>query len=85
MSSITINNNLNYQKLPKTANLKVNDLLNSTSFIIHFREKCLKQNIENTFSENVLVCENFLSTLKKTRCKERFLGGLRKMLSLCKF
>ena len=44
--------------------------INSTSFIIHFRDKCSKQNTKNTFLENVFVCENFLSTIKKTSCIE---------------
>ena len=50
---------------------------NLTSFIIHFREKCYKQNMMNTFYENVFVCKNFLSTVKKMSCIENlwFFGG----------
>ena len=50
--------------------------INSVSFIIHFRDKCSKQNMKNTFWENVFVCENFLSTVKKASCIEniRFFG-----------
>ena len=44
---------------------------------MHFREKCSKQNINTTFQENVFVCEDILSTVKKTSCIEniRVLGG----------
>ena len=35
-------------------------------FIIHCREKWYKQNMYNMFWENVFVCEDFLSTVKKT-------------------
>ena len=50
---------------------------NSTSFIKHFREKCSKQNMKNTFLENIFVCEHFLSIVKKTSCIDnlRFLEG----------
>ena len=35
-------------------------------FIIHLTDKYSKQNM-NTFRENVLVCEDFLSTVKKKK------------------
>ena len=40
--------------------------------------------MNNTFPENVFVCEDFISTVNKTSCIEniRFLGGLPKMLSV---
>ena len=46
-------------------------------FIMHFRERCTKQNMNTTFRENVFICEDFLATVKKTSCIEniRFWGS----------
>ena len=40
--------------------------------------------MKNTFLENVFVCEDFFSTIKKTSCIEniRVFGGLRKIYLL---
>ena len=59
------------------ASLRGSLTFNLMFFIIHFREKCSKQNMKNTFWENVFVCGNFLSTINKTSCIEniRFFGG----------
>ena len=67
--------------------LRASLTVNSKFFIMHFREKYFKQNMKNTFWENVFVCKNFLSTVKKMGCRKniRFLGGLWKMLRLCQF
>ena len=45
---------------------------NSTSFIIHFREKCFKRNIKNTFRENVFVCEDFSLNRKENKLHRKY-------------
>ena len=42
--------------------------------IIHFREKCSKQNMKNTFSENVFVCEDFFFNLKENELHRKYKG-----------
>ena len=51
--------------------------LSYKKIIIRFREKLSKQNIKNTFRENVLVFEIFLSTVKFfwLHRKYKVLGG----------
>ena len=46
-------------------------------FIIHFQEKCSKQNMKNTFRENVFVCEDFSLNRKENELhrKYSFFGG----------
>ena len=55
--------------------------------IIHFREKCSKQNMKKTFRENVIVCEDFSLNCKENELHKKFwfLGGLRKRTRIPNF
>ena len=59
--------------------------INLMSFIINFRDKCSKQNMKNTFWENIFVYKNFLSTVKKMSCIEniRFWGESNSVYGKC--
>ena len=60
------NHNFNLKKRRFGAFLGAPNEDNFFFFIIHFREKLSKQNTWIMYSENVFVCEDFLSTVNKT-------------------
>ena len=51
---------------------------NSMFFIIHFREKCSKQNMKNTVQKNVFVCEDFSLNRKENELHRKYkaFGGV---------